>query len=276
MYSLYKLNKHGDNIQPWHTPFPIWNQSVFPCPVLTVAFWPAYRFVRRQVRWSGIPTSLRIFQFVVIHRVKGFGVVNKAKVDAFLVNLVWCNHLKSPSRKCSVSLGWKCSALQIAAPSICSILKGDCQVLARGRSAWLCSTGSWCGWLSSTDPHAVVSYHQAALCCHLQPGVTIAWPSSQRAWSLTPSLTQPRLRASSTQPGQTVYQTVCTVGLPHPSPEGVPWPAQWPATFAPLGQVDTSGHCLCVPHTATQDLGSPTQTPLLCPAMKFCLSHVYT
>jgi len=28
MYSAYKLNKQGDNIQPWHTPFPIWNQSV--------------------------------------------------------------------------------------------------------------------------------------------------------------------------------------------------------------------------------------------------------
>ena len=28
MYSAYKLNKHGDNIQPWCTPFPIWNQSV--------------------------------------------------------------------------------------------------------------------------------------------------------------------------------------------------------------------------------------------------------
>ena len=28
MYSAYKLNKHGDNIQPWSTPFPIWNQSV--------------------------------------------------------------------------------------------------------------------------------------------------------------------------------------------------------------------------------------------------------
>ena len=26
--SAYKLNKQGDNIQPWHTPFPIWNQSV--------------------------------------------------------------------------------------------------------------------------------------------------------------------------------------------------------------------------------------------------------
>ena len=28
MYSACKLNKQGDNIQPRHTPFPIWNQSV--------------------------------------------------------------------------------------------------------------------------------------------------------------------------------------------------------------------------------------------------------
>ena len=69
MYSAYKLNKQGDNIQPWHTPFPIWNQSVVPCPVLKSASWPAYRFLRRQVRWSGIPISLRIFQFVMIHRI---------------------------------------------------------------------------------------------------------------------------------------------------------------------------------------------------------------
>ena len=27
MYSAYKLNKQGDNIQPWHIPFPISNQS---------------------------------------------------------------------------------------------------------------------------------------------------------------------------------------------------------------------------------------------------------
>ena len=52
MYSAYKLNKQGDNIQPWHTTFPIWNQSVSPCPVLTVASWPAYRFLKRYVRWS--------------------------------------------------------------------------------------------------------------------------------------------------------------------------------------------------------------------------------
>ena len=62
MYSACQLNKQGDNIQPWCTSFPIWNQSVVPCPVLTVASWPAYGFLRRQVRWSGIPISFRIFQ----------------------------------------------------------------------------------------------------------------------------------------------------------------------------------------------------------------------
>ena len=84
IYSAYKLSKQGDNIQPWCTPFPILNQSVVPCPVLTVASWPANRLHRRQVRWSGIPISLKIFPFVVIHTVKGFRVVNEAEVNAFL------------------------------------------------------------------------------------------------------------------------------------------------------------------------------------------------
>ena len=50
---------------PWtearQAPFPIWNQSVVPCPVLTAASSSAYRFLRRQVRWSGIPIPFRIF-----------------------------------------------------------------------------------------------------------------------------------------------------------------------------------------------------------------------
>ena len=79
MYSACKLNKQGDNIQPLCTPFPIWNQSAVPCPVLTDASWPAYRFLRRQVRWSAILITWRIFQFVVIHIVKGFSVVSEAK-----------------------------------------------------------------------------------------------------------------------------------------------------------------------------------------------------
>ena len=50
MCSAYKLNKQGNSIQPWCTPFPIWSQSIVSCPVLTVASWPAYRFLRKQVK----------------------------------------------------------------------------------------------------------------------------------------------------------------------------------------------------------------------------------
>ena len=76
MYAAYKLNKQGDNIQPWRTPFPIWNQSVVSWPVLSVASWPAYKFQEAdQVVWY-----LHLFQnfphFIVIHTVKGFGIVN--------------------------------------------------------------------------------------------------------------------------------------------------------------------------------------------------------
>ena len=38
-----ELNKQDDNIQPY-TPFPILNLFIVPCPVLTVASWPAYNF----------------------------------------------------------------------------------------------------------------------------------------------------------------------------------------------------------------------------------------
>ena len=47
MYSAYKLNKQSDNIQPWCSPFAIWNQSILPCLVLNVSSWPAYRPLRR-------------------------------------------------------------------------------------------------------------------------------------------------------------------------------------------------------------------------------------
>ena len=36
VHGIFKLNKQGDNIEPYRTPFIIWNQSV-PCLVLTVA-----------------------------------------------------------------------------------------------------------------------------------------------------------------------------------------------------------------------------------------------
>ena len=77
MSSAYKLNKQGDNILPWSTPFPIWNQSVVPCPVLAVASWSAYGFLRRQIKWSGVPISLRIFHSLLwsTQSIKDFSVV---------------------------------------------------------------------------------------------------------------------------------------------------------------------------------------------------------
>ena len=66
MYTAYKLNKQGDNIHPWCTPFPIWNQSVVPWPVLIIASWPEYKFLRRYVRWSGISISLIIFHSLLL------------------------------------------------------------------------------------------------------------------------------------------------------------------------------------------------------------------
>ena len=58
------------------------NQSIVPCPILTVAFSPVYKFLRRQVRWSSIP--IEEFSTVYCDPHKGFSIVNKAEVDVFL------------------------------------------------------------------------------------------------------------------------------------------------------------------------------------------------
>ena len=44
-----------------------------------------------QVKWSGVPISLRIFYFVVIYTVKGFSVVNGPEVNVFFWNYVTCS-----------------------------------------------------------------------------------------------------------------------------------------------------------------------------------------
>ena len=93
MYSVYMLNKQGDSIQSWLTPFPIWNQSV-PCLVLTVDSWPAYRFFRRQVRCSGTSISLRMFHSLLWSTSQSFSIVNEAEVDVFsgiILLFLWCN-----------------------------------------------------------------------------------------------------------------------------------------------------------------------------------------
>ena len=84
-----------------------------PCPALSVVSWPAYRFLRRQVRWSGIFISLRIFQFVVIHTVKGFNIVNEAEVDVFLEFSCFFNSPTDVSNLISGSSAFSKSSLNI-------------------------------------------------------------------------------------------------------------------------------------------------------------------
>ena len=69
MCSAYKLNKQGDNIQPWHTPLTNLNHSMFSsnCHFLTCI--QVSQEAGDKVVWS---------QFVVIHTVEGSNIVNEA------------------------------------------------------------------------------------------------------------------------------------------------------------------------------------------------------
>ena len=83
LYCAYQWNKQDNNMQAWCTLFPIYNQSVVPCPVLIIVSWPAYRFIRSLVRWSGISISLRIFHSFCDSQ-KDSSIINEAEIDVFL------------------------------------------------------------------------------------------------------------------------------------------------------------------------------------------------
>ena len=71
-------------MQPWCTPFWIWNESVVPCRFnCCFLTWIQISQEAGQVVWYS-HLFKRIFQFVAIHTVKGFDIVNKAEVDVFL------------------------------------------------------------------------------------------------------------------------------------------------------------------------------------------------
>ena len=97
IYSAYKLNKQGDNIQPWCTPFPIWNVPIFLfgcsyleqvcCPMSSsnCCFLTCIQVSQEagQVVWYS-HLFQNFPQFIVIHTVESFGAVNKAEIDVFL------------------------------------------------------------------------------------------------------------------------------------------------------------------------------------------------
>ena len=79
----------GRKIQPvvnWCIPFPILSQSDVPCTTLSVTSWLSHRFLRRpeNVVWYSYLFK-NSPQFVVIHKVKDFSVVNEAEVDTPLL-----------------------------------------------------------------------------------------------------------------------------------------------------------------------------------------------
>ena len=85
MYSAYKLNKQSNNKQPWLTYFLIWNQSIVPCLVLTTASWAAIQVSQEAGKVVWYSHLFKNFpQLVVIHTVKGFGIVSETEIDVLL------------------------------------------------------------------------------------------------------------------------------------------------------------------------------------------------
>ena len=84
MCSAYRLNQQGDSRQLCWTPCSILNQSVVPYRVLTAVSWPAYRFLRRQVRWSGISVSFHSSFHSLLWSTQRLWHIRWKKVDVFL------------------------------------------------------------------------------------------------------------------------------------------------------------------------------------------------
>ena len=109
IYSAYKLNKQGDNIQPCCTPFPSLEpvhcfMSSSNCSFLTCI---QISQEAGQVVWYS--HLLKNFsQFVVIHTVKGFSIVNEADVflefSCFSYDLTHVDNLISGSSAFSKSI----------------------------------------------------------------------------------------------------------------------------------------------------------------------------
>ena len=84
MFSANKLNKQGDNIWYWCTPCPIWSQ-----PIVTSSSNCCFLTCTQISQETGKVVCYSHFfqnfpQFVVIHTVEGFRLINEVEVDVFL------------------------------------------------------------------------------------------------------------------------------------------------------------------------------------------------
>ena len=77
-------------------PSQFWTSSLFYARFLAVASWPAYKFLRREVRWPDTPISLRIFH-----------------------SLLWSTQSKVPHAQKQLSLHTNCWASTATRESLC-------------------------------------------------------------------------------------------------------------------------------------------------------------
>ena len=128
--SVYKLNKQDGVIQPWCTPFSIWNQSVVPCTVLTVAPWSAHVSweLGRVVVYSHLFKNFP--QFVVIHTIQDFSIVNEAEVNVFLEFSCYFYDPVDVHNMISVSSAFSNSSLNIWEFPVHILLKPSLEILS--------------------------------------------------------------------------------------------------------------------------------------------------
>ena len=120
MYYTYKLNKQGDNVQSWHTPFPILNQFIVSCLVLTCFL----THIQVSQETGLVFPSVQVFSIVCCN-LKGFSIVSEADIDVFLElpcflcdpknvgNLVFGSSAFSPLLWFAFSLGYLDFGLRI-------------------------------------------------------------------------------------------------------------------------------------------------------------------
>ena len=80
MYSVYKLNKQGDNIQPWLNSFPNLEPVCHSMSGSNCCFLTCIQISQEAGKVVWYSHLFKIFlQFVVIHLVKGFCIANKTE-----------------------------------------------------------------------------------------------------------------------------------------------------------------------------------------------------
>ena len=83
MCSECRLNKQGDSRQPVVLLSGSWTNYFFDTAFKLLLLYP-YTVSQETGKMAWIPISLRIFQFVLIHTVKGFNIVSETELDVFL------------------------------------------------------------------------------------------------------------------------------------------------------------------------------------------------